>query len=647
MISATYFNRWVFSFRYDPEYFENYYYHSQWNIPESPRTISDDDLYKFVGYRLVNGENPFNLNYEVPPGAKYLYGLTTKFLGNPYLFSYALYLTSLGMVFLVANLIFRRLRLALLSTLVFSLNPLLVSQIGQTMLDLPQTVFWLIHVYFFIRGIRSNRIPTFIAAGVFLGLMTGTKIGVYSPFLFLVDISTMVFLRKNIKLILVFLISCGGGYGLAYLGYFMHHPNPIPWIRLHKQVVVFYLRSKVMPELFNQLRTILVNQYHGWWDPSRVIISTEWSVLIPAGFISLIFAISQIKNKFKTNKALYFLAITGLIFILINSFVPFWMRYLVIVLPCFSILIVHVTNRKKWPLCLVLALSLFSLFNFYCPTVDSTAEQTAGYMKIHSYPELYRLLSLGSRQQISEKHFIEVISGVNSNFDRTEAKVENIYYSSFVLKLTYTSPIGVITYKPIISLTSEKNQWRIKWNWSDLLPEFNDQLQVKTTVGEIAIKEIYTKDKVLIATIGNWPDVSVIPQEIGDWGVSLKGLVKVNGLTMNENWAVIRKVVPDIFPVNLGHILLNANQKDLETITKLPGITIKSSPYLVPVEKYRNTSSLLIYLDRWLSLHRDYILSTESIELVKDRVVITRLLENNNRLADKVYLDKNLAELLN
>ena len=79
IITLAYFSRWIFLYHFDPIYWENTYYESQWNVPNSKRGIGDDGLYRYVGYRLVNnGENPFNINYEVPPLGKYTYGLSAK-----------------------------------------------------------------------------------------------------------------------------------------------------------------------------------------------------------------------------------------------------------------------------------------------------------------------------------------------------------------------------------------------------------------------------------------------------------------------------------------------------------------------------------------------------------------------------------------
>ena len=83
-IFTLYSLRQIFYYRYEPAYYENWFYTSQWNIPGSTRGIADGELYKFVGYRLTQGENPFNINFEVPPLGKYLYGLAETSIGNPY-----------------------------------------------------------------------------------------------------------------------------------------------------------------------------------------------------------------------------------------------------------------------------------------------------------------------------------------------------------------------------------------------------------------------------------------------------------------------------------------------------------------------------------------------------------------------------------
>jgi hypothetical protein len=68
--------RWIFSYHFDYTYFKDWYGHSQWQIPLSPRTMGDAELYQLSGLELVRGANPFSINPEVPPLVKYFYGLS-------------------------------------------------------------------------------------------------------------------------------------------------------------------------------------------------------------------------------------------------------------------------------------------------------------------------------------------------------------------------------------------------------------------------------------------------------------------------------------------------------------------------------------------------------------------------------------------
>jgi len=48
ILIVSYFNRWIFVYKFEPEYWENYYYTSQWNIPNSKRVISDGGVYRYI-----------------------------------------------------------------------------------------------------------------------------------------------------------------------------------------------------------------------------------------------------------------------------------------------------------------------------------------------------------------------------------------------------------------------------------------------------------------------------------------------------------------------------------------------------------------------------------------------------------------------
>lgn len=237
IIFITYSNRWIFSFRFEPEYWENYYYESQWNVPNSKRGISDEGVYRYIGYRLVNGENPFNVDYWVPPLGKYWYGVGAKFLGNPYLISFIYYLISIYVFWLIDKTIIPSERVRRLTLLLFAINPLLVEQMGQTMLDLPMTLFFMLTILFLLKSVEAKETKYGVLAGMSLGLMAGIKPPYFVPMIMMVG---LIWLYKNkVKNWWYFLPMILLGYLLAYSCYFVAHPNPIPFIRLHEKVINF------------------------------------------------------------------------------------------------------------------------------------------------------------------------------------------------------------------------------------------------------------------------------------------------------------------------------------------------------------------------------------------------------------------------
>lgn len=85
-------------FKYDHQIFKQRYLNSQWVIPNSKKTISDEDLYIYAGNEYIRGTSPILINPEILPLPKYLIGLITVLFGNPYL---------TGLIFLFFIFIFR------------------------------------------------------------------------------------------------------------------------------------------------------------------------------------------------------------------------------------------------------------------------------------------------------------------------------------------------------------------------------------------------------------------------------------------------------------------------------------------------------------------------------------------------------------
>jgi len=424
---VSYFNRWIFVYKFEPEYWENYYYTSQWNIPNSKRVISDGGVYRYIGYRLVNGENPFNVDYWVPPMGKYWYGIGAKYLTNPYFISYVFYLLSIGVFYLISNQFFKKNNTKWLALYLWALNPLIVEQIGQTMLDLPLTLFFLVHVYYLFKFEKEDSTNTLIIAGIFLGLFAGTKPAYFVPMIGLIDWWWIWRSRKSnrIKNLFLYLFFVIGGYVLAYTCYFLAHPNPIPWIRLHEKVINFHKNSGISHDVINIFRTIFLDRYKGFWVGGKMMIFESWSLILPIGTILLMNNILFFKKIIKKEAKVVYLSLIGVGYILMCLKIDFWPRYLVPLVPIFILLIANMFQNKK----IILILLLFSYlpwlkYNFF-PNSQKTLTEWNQEIGDEHYREAYRLLDKNSRQKINESDWLKYWENNKNDTLKKELILEN------------------------------------------------------------------------------------------------------------------------------------------------------------------------------------------------------------------------------
>ena len=406
LLVVGYYNRWIFVYKFEPEYWENYYYTSQWNVANSKRVISDEGVYRYIGYRLVNGENPFNVDYWVPPMGKYWYGVGAKYLGNPYLISFGFYVLSIGVMWLLSK--------NWLMVYLWTLNPLIVEQIGQTMLDLPMTLFFLIHIYFLFK----NKL---IISAIFLGLMAGTKPAYFVPMIGIVDWWWIYTNSKENKIrkMFLYLFWVFAGYVLAYTCYFIAHPNPIPWIRLHEKVINFQKGNGGSHDVLNIFKTIFLDKYKGFWVGGTTMVVTGWSAILPVGTILLF------KSMFLNDKKYVYLSLIAIGYILMCLTIDFWPRYLVFLIPILILIVGKIFEKKP----LILAVILISYlpwlwFNFF-PNKTTVLEQWNKLISNEQYRDAYRLLDKNSRENIGEEKWLEYWKNNKNGYILKETILEN------------------------------------------------------------------------------------------------------------------------------------------------------------------------------------------------------------------------------
>jgi len=342
-----YKQREVFGYKFDPNYWEKFYNESQYRVPMSKREISDSGVYRYVGYRLVLGDNPFEIDYWVPPLGKYLYGLSAKFLGNPYITSVVMYLGGLIILGGLAKMTVGN-GGAKLAMVLYGLNPLLLDQIGVTMLDSVLMVILLGHIWL-IWGSEKGDWRKVAWAGITLGLMAGVKVAFFLPVIAIADV---IYLWKKTgwrKLV----VGAGGvaaGYVLAYFCYFVKHPNPIPWVRLHGKVIEYWKNGGRHLwggwEIWRYLRS---GKFLGLKGDQRIMMTGGWSPILGLGVAGAVWA------GVKGGRLRY---LAGLIigWVVMIAMVDFWPRYLVPIVPVVILLLATAGQKDKkigWGLVLI------------------------------------------------------------------------------------------------------------------------------------------------------------------------------------------------------------------------------------------------------------------------------------------------------
>ncbi len=584
---VIYNSRQIFFFKYESEYYENLYYHSQWNVAGSPRGISDGNLYKFVGYRLVQGENPFDLNFEAPPFGKYLYGLSEYFTGNPYWVSLLLYLTCLITFYYFTKLLFQDKKYALLVLLLFVVNPFIATQIKDTMLDLPLTTFFLLQTFFLVKYFDKTKTSDLILSGIFLGLATGTKIGVYTPIVFLISLLMIFWAGKKFVHLLIYPAAIFAGYIISYTAYFMHHKNPVPWIKLHEKQFDFYLGPQGTVDHLNQWRGIFLNTYQGWWGIDKGTFG-DWSPVLPLGVIAaVIVLIIAIRKK---QKAWIYLSAMTLSFLIINSFLSFYPRYLMPAVPGFILLIAYFTKKYWWILVILTIMTVpFLWSSMIVKNYNGAAEGIGNFISKRAYRELYRSINPEQRKTIDEQKFITTLENFYQTLgtEKIDVKVErlkrNEEKTNVVYETKYQTEYGEIVFYPEFVFEDINNQMVLDWKWDYVWPNYSPEKEIKIEEKGMQLEAI-RRGGIVVARNSPGRKVYIITRHV-KWNETLDQLLELTGKLWGTPLTIaaqIRLAIPDDFPRYIG--ILDENLPDAEKkASEVTGLKLKEFNYLSPV----------------------------------------------------------------
>ena len=277
---------------------------------------------------------------------------------------------------------------------------MIVDEIQNTMLDLPLTFFFLMFIYFFVRYLSSKGSNLLYLSAISLGLMAGVKSPFFIPMFTLVS---AIFIIKvgQLKKVPTFLVFIFIGYVIAYFCYFIKHPNPIPWIRLHQKIYDFLKNNGTSHDPINVFRYIFTSEFRGFWVGAKSYWPTNWSLILPLGLFSSIFGFFQfLKKKSLPDWFLFFITIITL-YLLMNLLMDFWPRYLVPLTPLLILTSYYLLKRYRFLTAIILLTYIPYLYLFLFPQSTEFINSFHSLYQSNFYKDTYQLLDSQSKQQIN------------------------------------------------------------------------------------------------------------------------------------------------------------------------------------------------------------------------------------------------------
>ncbi|MBU1070907.1 hypothetical protein KKG65_00670 [Patescibacteria group bacterium] len=278
-------------------------------------TLSDSELYIVEGHSLVNGKDPEQMFPGHPALGKVFFGLSLKLFGNPYIISYLSFLCLVLFFYLFTNSAFL--------TLVITFEPLLLSQLTVSLLDIQLAVFHLLTLLSYQRFRSTNHsFKWSLLTCLFLGLSASIKFFPSSIPLFLALIvdTTLTGDFTHFSRIIKSLPATALGFLAGNFTYFVHHPSLISFAKFFRYQVNWWAGGPQAPPL-GVWKIIYLNQWPTWWGDGTIQVENWW-IIWP-----IIFSLSLFSWR---SRVIYLYILCSLILFSLGIFFP---RYLVPIIP--------------------------------------------------------------------------------------------------------------------------------------------------------------------------------------------------------------------------------------------------------------------------------------------------------------------------
>lgn len=591
---VLYTNRALYLSRFDADYWKDKFEQSQWGLPLSTRIIGDDGLYLSEGNRLIHGGDPTMVNAEVPPLGKYLIGGSIQLFGNGYWYGFLSTSFLLLMFFFLARYLFSDTFLALAATVLLSVDPLVANQFTLTMLDTLHAGLALSVILCFFKSLKKSPRSIYwtIASGVELGFFTNTKVPIFGPFLGVLVIFFMIKQQKKLRDITFFLISAILAYLVPYLPYFLLGHSILDWLKVQKWIFSFYLHGVSGSNIGSILTTIFMNRYQNFatraWGPADF-----WSFIWPMSILSILLSWWILwKNSVTHQFQWIVLASLGTGVFILYIAIPFWPRYLMLLLPLTYLLLISVVARmQKAPrtitIIALIALNALATFPVLFPTPEATVNQFLTDWRGGFFQDMYENTTRETKATTSRQDFHRFGGSVlrDGQIEVIDILVQLAPYQQFTspqyvaIQITYHSAhLGRFTESRIMTVVRENGRWKIPWNWNFFISGLTSNTHLATTVIPAKRGSIIASDKTKLAEDIDSFMIWITPKNIDNTKEQqmltfLEHIFenRFTAISLHHRYAFNRQ---SDWPVPIGVITKKLDDRVLTTLRGFPGISL-------------------------------------------------------------------------
>ncbi len=350
-----------------------------------PLKYFDDKKYYIPAARaLLRGASPAEVNWEHPPIAKYLIGISDYLLKDPTMLSKILGLLSFIVLYKLIMLMYGDKRLTLLTLTLLSLDTLYIYVFKTALLEVYATFFTILSVYLYLKYLNEQKWRYLLLFSASSGLAIGSKwsvVLVYPLLLLYLIVRTRTRPKMAITIATISILIALTVYTAGYTVYFMKGATIYDFIELQEKMYKYHSswHRYTLPLIANSLTKMLL-RIELWKaysftltnppinETSTTIIAKyvgiqaifyiglgniSWHLMMPALLISLR---RTILNKEEITVLLMWIAATIPITLLM---VVDW--YIHIALPAYYILISRILSQNKKMMGILLILSAINL----------------------------------------------------------------------------------------------------------------------------------------------------------------------------------------------------------------------------------------------------------------------------------------------